>query len=86
MLNKGYEGNTQQCHGKIKELRQVYQKARESNCCSGAVPKTCSFYKELDAILSSNLTSAKSPVDASVGLETADLTPKSWMRGGQVGG
>ncbi|EMP42441.1 hypothetical protein UY3_00280 [Chelonia mydas] len=54
-----------QCHAKIKELRQAYQKEREANCRSGAVPKTCCFYKELDIILGGDPTStAKSPVDA----------------------
>ncbi|EMP26932.1 Zinc finger and SCAN domain-containing protein 29 [Chelonia mydas] len=56
MLEKGYKWDTHQCNVKIKELKQPYQKARESNHCSGAAPKTCYFYKELDAILSSDLT------------------------------
>ncbi|EMP23936.1 hypothetical protein UY3_19003 [Chelonia mydas] len=61
---KGHERDMQQFHAKIKELRQAYQKAKEADHCSGAVPKTCHFYKELHAILSSDPTStAKSPVD-----------------------
>ncbi|XP_043371583.1 zinc finger and SCAN domain-containing protein 32-like [Dermochelys coriacea] len=73
MLEKGYEQDTQQGHVKIKELRPVYQKARESNYRSGAVPKTCCFYKELDAILGGNpAPTAKSPVDTLVGLEMAE--------------
>ncbi|XP_030428525.1 uncharacterized protein LOC115656234 [Gopherus evgoodei] len=63
---------THQCRAKIKELRQTYQKARESNCCSDAELKTC-FYRELDAILGgSPASTTKSPVDTSGGLETAD--------------
>ncbi|EMP40547.1 hypothetical protein UY3_02216 [Chelonia mydas] len=42
---KGHERDTQQCHAKINELRQVYQKAREASHRSGVMPKTCCFYK-----------------------------------------
>nr|XP_042716319.1 uncharacterized protein LOC122174700 [Chrysemys picta bellii] len=57
-------------NGKVKELRKVYHKAGEANCRSGAAPQTCHFYKELDGILSGDLTStAKSTMDTSVGLE-----------------
>ncbi|EMP28680.1 hypothetical protein UY3_14217 [Chelonia mydas] len=83
LLEKGYKQDMQQCHAKIKELRQAYQKAREANHHSVPALKTCCFYKELDAILGSNPAStATSPVDTSVGLEAVDLTPrtKSWMR------
>ncbi|EMP37368.1 Zinc finger and SCAN domain-containing protein 29 [Chelonia mydas] len=67
---KGHERDMHQCHAKIKELRQVYQKAREANHCFGAVPKTCHFYKELHVILGGNPTSTtKSTVDTSGGLE-----------------
>ncbi|EMP32257.1 hypothetical protein UY3_10588 [Chelonia mydas] len=85
MLEKSYEQDTHQCQVKIKELRQVYQKARESTRCSGAVLKTFCFYKELDAILCGiSTSSAKSPVDTSRGLERGpvDSTPrmKWWTR------
>ncbi|EMP32765.1 hypothetical protein UY3_10105 [Chelonia mydas] len=73
MLDKGYKQDMQQCRVKIKELRQAYKKERESNCHSGAALKTRHFYKELDTIVSGDPTSTtKSPVDTSVGLETAD--------------
>ncbi|XP_074980679.1 uncharacterized protein LOC142070672 [Caretta caretta] len=73
MLEKGYEWDMQQCHAKIKEWRQVYQKARESNPHSGIALKTCQFYKELDTILGGRGGAAtKRPVDTSVGLETVD--------------
>ncbi|KAM7160051.1 uncharacterized protein RBU57_010405 isoform 1-T5 [Macrochelys suwanniensis] len=75
MLDKGYEQGMHQCHVKIKELRQVYQKARESNRCSSAALETCHFYKELDTILSGDPTfTIKIPVDTCGGqrLETAD--------------
>ncbi|EMP34447.1 hypothetical protein UY3_08399 [Chelonia mydas] len=57
MGEKGYTRNTQQCHVKRKELRQVYQKAREANSCSGAESYTCRFYNELPAILRDDPTS-----------------------------
>nr|XP_042700091.1 uncharacterized protein LOC122172560 [Chrysemys picta bellii] len=65
-----------QCRAKIKALRQAYHKAREANCRSSAAPKTCWFYKELDAILSGNPTSTtKSPMDTSAGREVAERGP-----------
>ncbi|KAM7167734.1 uncharacterized protein RBU57_006082 [Macrochelys suwanniensis] len=55
-----------QCRAKIKELRQVYHKAREANHCSGGASKTCRFYKELNAILDGDPTSITDcPVDTS---------------------
>ncbi|KAM7176381.1 uncharacterized protein RBU57_002109 [Macrochelys suwanniensis] len=36
---------------KIKELRQAYQKTKESNRCSGSQPHTCRFYEALHAML-----------------------------------
>ncbi|EMP25682.1 RalBP1-associated Eps domain-containing protein 2 [Chelonia mydas] len=52
---------------KVKELRNAYHKAWKANCCSGAVPVSCQFYEELDAILCDDPTStAKATVDTSV--------------------
>ncbi|EMP32849.1 Troponin I, fast skeletal muscle [Chelonia mydas] len=66
MGEKGYTRDTLQCCVKIKELRQVYQKAREVNSRSGAEPHTCQFYDELHAILGSDPTSTPtSNVDTS---------------------
>ncbi|EMP28651.1 Zinc finger and SCAN domain-containing protein 29 [Chelonia mydas] len=56
MGEKGYIRDKEQCHVKIKALRQVYQKTREANDRSGSSPQTCRFYEELRAILSSDLT------------------------------
>ncbi|XP_073159892.1 uncharacterized protein [Lepidochelys kempii] len=87
LLDKGYEQDMHQCHVKIKELRQAYQKAREANRCFGAMPKTCCFYKELDAILDGDPTStAKSLVDISAGLEAADsgLNPEDKVMDDEV--
>ncbi|XP_074801564.1 uncharacterized protein LOC141982910 [Natator depressus] len=65
-----------QSKAQIKDLRQVYHKAKEANCCSGAAPKACQFYKELDAVLGGDPTStAKSPTDTLVGLEAAKRGP-----------
>ncbi|EMP40717.1 Zinc finger and SCAN domain-containing protein 20 [Chelonia mydas] len=71
LWEKGYDQDTVQC--RAKELRKVYQKAREANHRSSAVLKTCCFYKELDAILGSDSTStAESPVDTSAGLKLVE--------------
>ncbi|EMP35935.1 Zinc finger and SCAN domain-containing protein 29 [Chelonia mydas] len=76
LCKKSYDQDTVQCRVKIKELRQPYQKEREANHRSGAAPKTCWFYKELDAILGGDPTStAKSPVDISVDVEAEERGP-----------
>ncbi|EMP37474.1 hypothetical protein UY3_05286 [Chelonia mydas] len=51
MRDRGYSRDATQCHVKLKELRQAYQKTKESNGCSGTNPQTCRFYAELHAIL-----------------------------------
>ncbi|KAM7181804.1 uncharacterized protein RBU57_000454 [Macrochelys suwanniensis] len=51
MTDRGYTGDAMQCHVKIKELRQAYQKTKESNGRSGSDPQTCRFYAVLHAIL-----------------------------------
>nr|XP_048717712.1 zinc finger and SCAN domain-containing protein 32-like [Caretta caretta] len=56
MKDRGYNRDLQQCHMKIKVLRQAYQKNREANGCSGSEPQTCHFYDELHAILGSAAT------------------------------
>ncbi|XP_073192860.1 uncharacterized protein [Lepidochelys kempii] len=71
LCEKGYDQDTVQCRAKIKELRQAYHKA---NHCSGASPKTCQFYKELDAIFGSDPTT-KSTVDILAGLEAVERGP-----------
>ncbi|EMP41890.1 hypothetical protein UY3_00856 [Chelonia mydas] len=67
MIEKGHDQDILQCRVKVKELRNTHHKAWEANCCSGAVPTSCGFYKELDRILGGDPTStAKSPVDTSL--------------------
>ncbi|XP_073188093.1 uncharacterized protein [Lepidochelys kempii] len=51
MRDRGYIRDATQCRVKLKELRQAYQKTKESNGCSGTEPQTCRFYAELHAIL-----------------------------------
>ncbi|EMP26148.1 UPF0554 protein C2orf43 like protein [Chelonia mydas] len=86
MQEMGHERDAQQCRAKIKELKLLYQKAREANHHCDAAQKTYRFYKKLDAILGSDPTSTpKSPVDTSGGLEavTSRLNPlmtKWWMK------
>ncbi|EMP28107.1 Putative methyltransferase-like protein 15 [Chelonia mydas] len=60
MTERGHDRDTLQCRVKVKELWNAYHKAREANCCSGAVPKSCQFYKKLDAT-----SAAKATVDTS---------------------
>ncbi|XP_048720768.1 myb/SANT-like DNA-binding domain-containing protein 2 [Caretta caretta] len=51
MKDRGHNRDPKQCHMKLKELRQAYQKIREANGRSGSEPQTCCFYDELHAIL-----------------------------------
>ncbi|CAM2102362.1 unnamed protein product [Caretta caretta] len=51
MRDTGYSRDATQCHVKLKELRQAYQKTKESNGRSGTEPQTCRFYAELHAIV-----------------------------------
>ncbi|KAM7162912.1 uncharacterized protein RBU57_009868 [Macrochelys suwanniensis] len=50
MTDRGYSRDATQCRVKIKELRQVYQKTKESNGRSGSQPQTCRFYAALHTI------------------------------------
>uniref|UniRef100_A0A8C0IUY4 Myb/SANT-like DNA-binding domain-containing protein n=1 Tax=Chelonoidis abingdonii TaxID=106734 RepID=A0A8C0IUY4_CHEAB len=61
MKDKGYNRDSWQCHMKIKELRQAYQKTGEANGRSGSQPQTCHFYDELHAILGGTATSTPTP-------------------------
>ncbi|XP_077673919.1 uncharacterized protein LOC144265286 [Eretmochelys imbricata] len=76
LCKKGYDQDTLQCRAKIKELRQTYHKATEANRRSGASPKTCRFYKELNTILSGDSPStAKRSVDTLGGMDAAKRGP-----------
>ncbi|XP_074799082.1 uncharacterized protein LOC141981302 [Natator depressus] len=56
MKDRGHNMDPKQCHMKLKELTQAYQKNREVNGCSGSEPKTCRFYDEQHAILGGSAT------------------------------
>ncbi|EMP34352.1 Zinc finger and SCAN domain-containing protein 29 [Chelonia mydas] len=51
MMDGGYNRDTQQCHVKVKELRQAYQNTKDANGRSGSEPQTWCFFDELNAIL-----------------------------------
>ncbi|EMP30509.1 Zinc finger and SCAN domain-containing protein 29 [Chelonia mydas] len=68
MKDRGHNRDTQQCHVKIKELRQAYQKTKDANSHSGPEPQTCRFYDELHAILGSTpTTTPQLPMDTCKG-------------------
>ncbi|XP_065407329.1 myb/SANT-like DNA-binding domain-containing protein 2 [Chrysemys picta bellii] len=56
MTERGYSRDATQCRVKIKELRQAYQKTKESNGRSGSQPQTCRFYEALHSILGAAAT------------------------------
>ncbi|EMP35161.1 hypothetical protein UY3_07673 [Chelonia mydas] len=75
MIERSYGRDTLQRRVKVKELQNAYHKAREANGRSGAVPTTCRFYKELDAILGGDPTSTlKSTVDTSEAVPAQSAT------------
>ncbi|XP_077671062.1 uncharacterized protein LOC144263882 isoform X1 [Eretmochelys imbricata] len=51
MKDRGHNRDLKQCHVKLKELRQAYQKTRQANGRSGSEPQTCRSYDDLHAIL-----------------------------------
>ncbi|KAM9174168.1 myb/SANT-like DNA-binding domain-containing protein 1 [Pangshura tecta] len=56
MTDRGYSRDTTQCHVKIKDLRQGYQKTKVANGRSGSQPQTCRFYEALHSILGAAAT------------------------------
>nr|XP_048712540.1 putative uncharacterized protein MSANTD5 [Caretta caretta] len=56
MKNRGHNRDLKQCHVKLKELRQAYQKTREANGRPRSEPQTCCFFDELHAILGGSAT------------------------------
>uniref|UniRef100_A0A8C3RZ23 Myb/SANT-like DNA-binding domain-containing protein n=1 Tax=Chelydra serpentina TaxID=8475 RepID=A0A8C3RZ23_CHESE len=69
MTERGYGRDATQCRVKIKELRQAYQKTKESNGRSGSQPQTCRFYETLHAILGGAATTTPPvPVDSNDGV------------------
>ncbi|XP_073162856.1 uncharacterized protein [Lepidochelys kempii] len=59
---RGHDQDALQCRIKVKELRNAYCKARETNSHSGAAPVTCRFYKELDMLLGADPTSTPNTI------------------------
>ncbi|EMP30407.1 Putative protein C11orf61 like protein [Chelonia mydas] len=62
MMDRGYSRDATQCHVKRKELRQAYQKTKESNGRSGTEPQTCCFYAELHTILGRGAATTTPPL------------------------
>ncbi|EMP37276.1 hypothetical protein UY3_05513 [Chelonia mydas] len=68
VTERGHDWDTLQFRVKVKALRNAYHKAEKANRHSGAVPTSCRFYKELDAILSCDPTSTVAQVPVESGL------------------
>ncbi|EMP34220.1 Zinc finger and SCAN domain-containing protein 29 [Chelonia mydas] len=72
MRDRGYNRDATQCRVKLKELRQAYQRTKESKGCSGTGPQTCCFYAELHAILGgAAITTPPLSVDSNDGVLSA---------------
>ncbi|EMP35064.1 Zinc finger and SCAN domain-containing protein 29 [Chelonia mydas] len=75
MKDRGHNRDIKQCHMKLKELRQVYQKTREANGRSALEPQTCRFYDELHAILGGSATTTPTMCFDSVNGEGGNTEP-----------
>ncbi|KAM7151390.1 uncharacterized protein RBU57_012054 [Macrochelys suwanniensis] len=67
---RGMTRDQQQCRVKVKELQQMYQKARKANNWSSAEPQTCCSCKDRFAILGGDPTITPSTEDISEELES----------------
>ncbi|XP_074814356.1 uncharacterized protein LOC141990712 [Natator depressus] len=68
MKDRDYNRDPQQCHVKLKELRQAYQKTQEANAHLGSEPQTCCFYDELHVILGGASTTPHLYMDSCKGV------------------
>ncbi|XP_065446871.1 uncharacterized protein LOC135982699 [Chrysemys picta bellii] len=76
MMERGHNRDSDQCHVKVKELRQAYQKTKEANGRSGSEPRTCRFYAELHAVLGGAATTIPPlTVDSEAGI-ISSATPE----------
>ncbi|XP_065418365.1 SRRM2 protein homolog rsr-2-like [Chrysemys picta bellii] len=83
MMERGHNRDSDQCHVKVKELRQAYQKTKEANGRSGSEPRTCRFYAELHAILGGAATTTPPViVDSGSGI-VSSATPEDSADGGE---
>ncbi|XP_065421534.1 SRRM2 protein homolog rsr-2-like [Chrysemys picta bellii] len=83
MMERGHNRDSEQCHVKVKELRQAYQKTKEANGRSGSEPRTCRFYAELHAILGGAATTTPPViVDSGSGI-VSSATPEDSADGGE---
>ncbi|XP_065406469.1 uncharacterized protein LOC135972413 [Chrysemys picta bellii] len=81
MMERGHNRDSDQCHVKVKELRQAYQKTKEANGRSGSEPRTCRFYAELHAILGGAATTTPPvTVDSGSGI-VSSATPEDSVDG-----
>ncbi|XP_050795136.1 uncharacterized protein LOC127044382 [Gopherus flavomarginatus] len=72
MMERGHNRDSLQCRVKVKELRQAYQKTKETNGRAGSEPQTCCFYTELHAILEeATTTTPPLTVDSKEGVVSA---------------
>ncbi|EMP39854.1 Zinc finger and SCAN domain-containing protein 20 [Chelonia mydas] len=80
MRDRGYSRDATQCRVKLKELRQLYQKTKESNRCSRTEPQTCHFYAELHAILV-GATTTTPPLSMDSGDGVLSTMPEDFVDG-----
>ncbi|XP_065430124.1 uncharacterized protein LOC135976749 [Chrysemys picta bellii] len=83
MMERGHNRDSDQCHVKVKELKQAYQKTKEANSRYGSEPRTCHFYAELHAILGGGSTTTPPViVDSGSGI-VSSATPEDSADGGE---
>ncbi|KAM9123055.1 zinc finger and SCAN domain-containing protein 20-like [Pangshura tecta] len=82
MTDRGYSRDATQCHVKIKELRQGYQKTKAANGRSRSQPQTCRFYEALQSILGAAATTTPPlTVDSEDGIVSMAGSSEMFMDG-----
>ncbi|XP_067321101.1 uncharacterized protein [Anolis sagrei] len=77
MRARGHDRNAEECRTKAKMMRLKFKEVFDHNQISGNTPKTCSFYKELEAILRRDASTE--PARSSQSL------PIRWVQGNKEG-
>ncbi|XP_003229048.3 uncharacterized protein LOC100566453 [Anolis carolinensis] len=77
MMARGHDRNAEECRAKVKMMRLKFKEVLAHNKKSGNAPKTCLFYKELEAILLRDASSEPARLSQSL--------PIRWVQGSKGG-
>uniref|UniRef100_A0A803TTZ2 Myb/SANT-like DNA-binding domain-containing protein n=1 Tax=Anolis carolinensis TaxID=28377 RepID=A0A803TTZ2_ANOCA len=77
MMARGHDRNAEECRTKAKMMRLKFKEVFDHNQTPGNTPKTCSFYKELEAILRRDANTEPARLSQSL--------PICWVQGNEEG-